>query len=112
MIAIADDHIVSMRYAMKNREGAILENTLQEDPVSYLHGGNSILPVLQKQLAGLQAGDKKTVYLYQADGFTSEDFVFEVIIDQVRPASKEEIILGYPVQATAKKCEEDCECYT
>jgi len=111
MIKIADNHVVSMRYSMKNSEGFILENAMQSHPVSYLQGGTGIISLLQKQLEGLQAGDKKLVYLYKADGFTEDDFVFDITIDQVRPASNEEILLGYPVQAGSKTCAPDCQCY-
>jgi len=111
MIKIADNHVVSMRYSMKNSEGLMLENAIQSDPVSYLQGGKDILPLLQKQLEGLQAGDKKLVYLYKADSFTAEDFVFDIIIDEVRLASDEEIALGYPLPADVKSCGEACECH-
>jgi FKBP-type peptidyl-prolyl cis-trans isomerase SlyD len=108
---IAKNSVVSIRYIMKNSKGEILENTMSNDPVSYLHGSTGILPLLQAQLEGLKAGDKKVVYLTAAPGLTSEDFIFEVIIDEVRNALKEEILLGYPVTATVQKCEADCDCY-
>ena len=111
MITIADNHIVSMRYIMKNVRGLILENTMQAAPVSFLQGGTTILPVLQQQLEGLKTGDRQTVYLQKAMSNT-EDFIFDIIIDQVRPASPEEIMLGYPVQAGVEACEADCTCYT
>ena len=68
-------------------------------------------PLLQAQLEGLKAGDKKVVYLTAASGLTNEDFIFEVIIDEVRVALKEEVLLGYPVKLNVPKCEADCECY-
>jgi hypothetical protein len=80
------------------------------DPVNYLHGSAGILLLLQAQIEGLIAGDKKTVYLTSESRLTKEDFSFDVIIDDVRPASKDEIILGYPVKLAAQKCEDDCEC--
>lgn len=108
---IAKDCIVSLRYIMKNREGAILENILNKKPVSYLQGGAGIQPLLQAQLEGLKTGDKKTVYLNAELGLTSEDFIFEVIIDEVRTPLKEELLLGYPVKMDVPKCEADCDCY-
>ena len=110
-MTIKNDKIVSMRYIMKDSKGEVLENTMNARPVSYLHGTPGILLLLQEQLAGLKAGDKKTVYLETKSGLTSEDFIFDVIIDDVREALKEEIILGYPVQSSAEACEPDCECY-
>jgi FKBP-type peptidyl-prolyl cis-trans isomerase SlyD len=111
MTSVAKNCVVSIRYIMMNSQKLILENTMQAQPVSYLHGASGILTLLQAQLEGLKAGDKKTVYLKAESGLTAEDFIFDVIIDQVRIASKEEILLGYPVQANVPACEADCDCY-
>jgi FKBP-type peptidyl-prolyl cis-trans isomerase 2 len=96
---------------MKNSSEEVLENTMNHDPVNYLHGSTGIQPLLQAQLEGLRIGDKKTVFLLAESGLTSEDFTFEVIIDDVRAASSEEIMLGYPVKLTVQKCEAECSCY-
>ena len=111
MITVEKDNVVSIRYIMKNSKGAVLENNMHAQPVSYLHGAPGILPLLQQQLSGLKAGDKKIVLLEAKSGFTNEDFIFNVIIDHVRVALKEEILLGYPVQQAATACELDCDCY-
>lgn len=111
MTSIAKDCVVSMRYIMMNSQQVILENTMHAQPVSYLHGASGILTLLQVQLEGLKAGDKKTVYLKAESGLTAGDFIFDVIIDQVRIARKEEILLGYPVQAHVPACAADCDCY-
>jgi len=110
-IAVAKDNVVALRYIMKDSQGDILENTMKREPVNYLHGSPAILSLLQAQIEGLNAGDKKTIYLTSGSGLTNEDFTFDVIIDDVRAASKEEILLGYPVKLTVEKCENDCECY-
>jgi FKBP-type peptidyl-prolyl cis-trans isomerase 2 len=111
MIHISNNSVVSIRYVMKNSKNEVVENTMSNDPVNYLHGSTTILPVLQTQLEGLKAGDTKIVYLPAASGLTKEDFIFEVIVDGVRVASKEEILLGYPVIINVAKCEEGCGCY-
>ena len=111
LIPVAKDYVVALRYIMKDSRGEILENTMNRDPVNYLHGSPGILPLLQAQIEGLNAGDKKTVYLTTESGLTNEDFIFEVIIDDVRVALKDEIMLGYPVKLTLQKCEDGCECY-
>jgi hypothetical protein len=96
---------------MKSSQGLVLENTMNGLPVSYLHGTAGILSLLQEQLERLKEGDKKTVFLPATSGLITEDFIFEVIIDQVHTALKEEIMLGYPVQANVQACEADCDCY-
>lgn len=112
MMKVAKNNVVSMRYIMKDGAGVILENTMNSHPVSWLHGSAGIQPVLQAQLEGLTAGDTATVYLDAASGLTSTNFSFEIIIDEVRAAHEEELLLGYPVQLAVQPCEADCHCYT
>lgn len=108
---IAENSVVSIRYIMKNSHGEIVENTMNSEPVNYLHGSAGILPLLQSQLEGLKPGDKKTVHLKTGAGFAGEDFTFELMIDDVRAALPEEILPGYPVKINESKCEVDCNCY-
>ncbi len=109
---IGADTVVALRYIMRNGKGDILEDTMQLTPVNYLHGSTGILPLLQQQLEGLQAGDKIQVFLSKENNSADDDFIFDVIIDNVRTALPEEIILGYPVQITMDTCKDDCYCYT
>lgn len=111
MTEIAKNRIVSLRYTMSNSKGEVLENTMTGNPISYLHGSAGIQILLQTQLEGLKRGDTKTVYLPASSGLTTEDFIFDVIVDDVSIASEEEILLGYPVKPTVQKCEADCDCY-
>src|SRR6476619_4389330 len=111
MMCIAKDTVVAMRYIMRNSKGVVLEDTMQAAPVNYLHGSGGIQPFLQAQLEGSKPGDKKMVYLLKESGLTNEDFSFEVIIDNVRTALPEEVLLGYPVKIDTDKCERNCECY-
>lgn len=111
MNRVKKDRIVSIRYIMKDAEGSILEDSMKGEPVSYLHGAAGIHFVLQSQLEGLKAGDRKTVSLLKESGLTGADIIFEVFIDEVRLALEEEILLGYPVTMDVQKCGTDCICY-
>jgi FKBP-type peptidyl-prolyl cis-trans isomerase 2 len=108
---VTKDSVVSIRFILKNSRGEVLENTMNGDPVSYLQGSAGIEPLLQAQLDGLQRGDKKAVLLSADSGLVSEDFTCEIIVDDVRMASASEILLGYPVQLPADRCDTDCACY-
>ncbi len=110
-LCVDKDIVVALRYIMRNGKGDVLEDTMQSTPVNYLHGSSGILPMLQQQLEGLTAGNKKKVYLFKDDSEADDDFEFDVIIDDVRAALPEEIILGYPVQITTVICKDDCCCY-
>lgn len=111
MMCIAKNTVVAMRYIMRNSKSVILENRMDAAPINYLHGSSGIQQLLQAQLEGLVPGDKKIIYLLKETGFVDDDFSFEVIIDSVRTALPEEVLLGYPVQIDSEKCEIDCACY-
>ena len=111
MIPVKNNSVVALRYIMKNSRGEVLENSMNASPTVYLHGSTGIQLYLQNQLAGLVAGDRRKVYLGKSSGLSDDDYSFEVIIDGVRDALPEEVMLGYPVQVMVEKCEEDCECY-
>lgn len=108
---IEKDTVVAFRYLMKNGEGELLEDRMGKEPVNFLYGSNAIQPILQQQMEGLTAGEQKIIYLNRCSGLTTDDFVFDVIIDDVRTAMEEEIMLGYPVKITTEKCDDDCGCY-
>ena len=111
MMRIAENTIVTIRYIMQNSRGDILENTLDGPAASYLHGGSGILKLLQAQLDGLFAGEKKRVFLFRGQEALPEDFIFDVRIEKVREALPEEIRLGYPLPGIAVECGPDCSCY-
>ncbi|MCW3091962.1 MAG: hypothetical protein JWP81_3031 [Ferruginibacter sp.] len=108
---ISNNSVVSIRYIMKNAKDEILENTVDSVAVYYLHGSGGILPQLQEQLEGLKTGDRKLVSLNTSSGLTGEDFIFEVIIDEVRAATNEEVLLGYALAVSPTQCGGDCDCH-
>ena len=96
---------------MKNSKGQVIENTMDGSPKCYLHGSTGIQPSLQLQFEGLKAGDTRVIYLKKESGLSNEDFTFDIIIDKLRPALDEELMLGYPVMLDNSICDSDCICY-
>ncbi|MEP7230244.1 MAG: FKBP-type peptidyl-prolyl cis-trans isomerase [Ginsengibacter sp.] len=107
---VQNQTVVSLRYVMKNAAGEILEDNMHTAPVQYVHGSGKILPSLESSLHGLEAGDKKVVSLKTGDAPGTEDFTFDVVIDDVREASKDEILHGEPVKETIAVCGPGCNC--
>ncbi len=108
---VGRNKVVLIDYVMRNAKGDVLENTAQAKPVSYLHGSSGIISLLQKQLQGFRKGDKIIVHLPKESGFTDEDFVFDVTIQDIRKAQREEITLGYPLPSGIEYCGTDCDCH-
>jgi len=104
--------IVSLRYIMKNNEGEVLENNMDVSPVEYLHGSGKILPSLEAGQEGLESGDRRILTISpEINSGIEQAFNFDVIVANVRLATKEEIAYGKPLKAIEiNGCGPDCYC--
>lgn len=105
--------IVSMRYAMKNSNGEVL-TSLENSPLfTFLPGSGTVLPQLEAVLFGMVQGEKKTVMVSREQGLAGldNDYFFDVLIEDVREASEEEIMQGQPIiEMPAEECGANCAC--
>jgi FKBP-type peptidyl-prolyl cis-trans isomerase SlyD len=110
---ILEHTVVSIRYKMTNSKGEVLENTLEGEPINYIHGKGNILPALEAELNGLKKGDCKTILISKEKGYneTDDEFIVEVIIDEIRQATELELKEGL-LQFTepAIDCKGGCQC--
>lgn len=109
---VAQNTVVALRYCMKNSNGDILENRLAGSPVEYLHGSTDIMPALQKNLEGLKPGSVRKVKISgEHDAQLDGSYQFDVIIDDVRMATQEEVALGKPLKPIVQNdCGPGCCC--
>ena len=64
--------VVSLNYELSDAEGQLIEKT--DTPIEYLHGGyDGIFPLVEKALAGKQAGESCRVRLEPDDAFGEYD---------------------------------------
>ncbi|MDO4895486.1 MULTISPECIES: FKBP-type peptidyl-prolyl cis-trans isomerase [Moraxella] len=68
MTIIANDTVVQFNYTLTNAEGEVLDQSRGE-PLAYLHGHHNIIPGLEKQMEGKQAGDKFVATIAPADAY-------------------------------------------
>ncbi len=61
--------VVSIHYRLTNEEGEELDSSAGQDPLSYLHGTNSLIPGLESALTGQAAGDKLQVTVQPGDAY-------------------------------------------
>ncbi len=66
---IGDDAVVSFHYTLRDDTGSINESSEGGRPVVYLHGRNSIVPGLERELTGKKSGDKFTATVTPEDGY-------------------------------------------
>ncbi len=66
---IKNGKVVDLAYSLKSSKGEVLDQSSKEDPFTYLHGAQQIVPGLETALAGLNIGDKKQVTVTAAEGY-------------------------------------------
>lgn len=70
--AIQDNMDVGLEYTL-TVDGAVVDSTDGKDPFHYIQGRKQVIPGLERQLAGLHAGDAKDVTVKPAEGYGEVD---------------------------------------
>jgi len=68
-VKIQANCVVSIHYRLTNEDGEELDTSAGQDPLSYLHGTNSLIPGLESALTGQAAGDKLQVTVQPDDAY-------------------------------------------
>jgi FKBP-type peptidyl-prolyl cis-trans isomerase 2 len=102
---VRKDTVVTMRYIMKDDQGEVMEDTMNNSPVQYLHGCGIMLSSLETFLEGLTTGEQKSFTVNEMQW--NKMLHFDVVIDEVRMATDEEIKLRRPMN---NECGPECCC--
>jgi FKBP-type peptidyl-prolyl cis-trans isomerase SlyD len=96
---IAKDSVVSFDYTLTGPDGKVIDTSDGRAPLTYLHGAGSIIPGLESQLAGKQAGDSLTATVApdQAYGVRNEQLAQTVSRSHFPP--NQMLMVGQQFQA-------------
>lgn len=70
---IADKTVAVIHYTLKDSEGKVIDSSEGQEPMPYLHGAQNLVPGLEKELTGKEAGDKLEVVVAPEDGYGHKD---------------------------------------
>ncbi|MBU2810806.1 peptidylprolyl isomerase [Acidithiobacillus thiooxidans] len=70
---ISNDKVVTIDYSLTDEEGELIDSSVGEEPLIYLHGHHGIIPGLEQVLAGHRAGDKVEVSIPPEEGYGDWD---------------------------------------
>ena len=70
---IADDCVVSFHYTLTDEGGQVLDSSEGQQPLSYLHGRAGIIPGLERELHGREAGDEFSATIQPEDAYGLPD---------------------------------------
>ena len=95
---IEKNRAVQIHYTLKDDQGEVLDSSMGHDPLPYIHGIGALIPGLEKELLGKEAGEKFTAIIAPADGYGdfNEDRVFQVPAGEFE--GDDELEVGMQVQ--------------
>lgn len=65
---VSQDSVVSFHYTLRDDAGSVIDKS-DGTPMAYLHGHGQIVPGLERELEGRNAGEKLQVRVAPADGY-------------------------------------------
>jgi FKBP-type peptidyl-prolyl cis-trans isomerase SlyD len=66
---VKDGSVVSLEYTLSGEDGKTIESNKGKEPLRYTHGGQQIVPGLEKNLTGMKTGDEKRVKVKPEEGY-------------------------------------------
>ncbi len=96
---ISQDSVVSIHYTLTNDAGDVLDSSSGGDPLAYLQGHGNLIPGLERELQGKQAGDKLKVRIAPADAYGELDDSLVQDVPRAAFAGVADIQVGMQFQA-------------
>jgi FKBP-type peptidyl-prolyl cis-trans isomerase SlyD len=72
-MSIAKNSVVTFHFTLKDKAAKVLESSIGNDPLVYLHGSGAIVPGLEEALNGRKAGEKFNVDLPPEKAYGERD---------------------------------------
>ncbi|KDE40988.1 MAG: peptidylprolyl isomerase [Nitrincola lacisaponensis] len=96
---IDQNTVVSIHYTLTNTEGNVMDSSVGQQPLAYLHGASNIIPGLENALTGKAVGDtlQVTVEPEQAYGEVRDEMIQSV--DRANFSGVDEIEIGMQFMA-------------
>jgi FKBP-type peptidyl-prolyl cis-trans isomerase SlyD len=60
-MVIEKDKVVYMHYTLKNKDGEVIDSSIEAEPLAYIHGNGFLIPGLEEELEGKQPNDSLQV---------------------------------------------------
>ena len=70
---IAENSVVTIHYTLTDDAGEVIDSSREGDPIAYLHGHGNLVPGLERELEGKNAGDKVNVSVAAEHGYGEYD---------------------------------------
>jgi FKBP-type peptidyl-prolyl cis-trans isomerase SlyD len=96
---IAQDSVVSIHYTLTSDAGEVIDSSSGNDLLVYLQGHGNLIPGLERELTGKQAGDKLKVRIAPVDAYGELDDSLIQDVPRAAFGGTSEIQVGMQFQA-------------
>jgi FKBP-type peptidyl-prolyl cis-trans isomerase SlyD len=95
------DTVVTIDYAARLDDGAVVDSTEHCGPITYLHGNEQIFPGLERVVEGLEPGDEREIHLPAGESYGErrEELVRRIPRAKLPPGIALEAGLRYSLKA-------------
>ncbi|MBN2442366.1 MAG: peptidylprolyl isomerase [Spirochaetales bacterium] len=96
---IKKNKVVTFDYTLKDEEGNILDTSDENEPLSYLHGYDNLIPGLEKSLDKKKVGDSFKVTVTPEEGYGVYDENLLVTVEKGELGLETDIEIGSELEA-------------
>lgn len=96
---IDQNTVVSIHYTLTNTEGNVMDSSVGQQPLAYLHGAGNIIPGLENALTGKAAGETLVVTVDPEQGYGEVRDEMIQSVDRANFSGVDEIEVGMQFMA-------------
>jgi FKBP-type peptidyl-prolyl cis-trans isomerase SlyD len=87
---ISEGRTVAITYTLTLDNGDTIDSNVDDEPLTYTHGTETLIAGLEKALEGLRRGDSASVHIQPEEGYgpVIEDALIEVPLDRLPPEGR------------------------
>ena len=98
-LKITKDLVAAIDYSLTDDSGEVLDASDADEPLAYIHGGGSLIPGLERELEGREAGDSFNAVVEPADAYGIRDESLIFTTKKKRFDDPDELAVGVHFQA-------------
>jgi len=99
-VKISKDRVVCMDYTIRLGNGRVVESSVGQEPLTYLHGRRQIVPGVEKAIDGLETGALLEIVVPPAEAYGDRDPSGVFVVPRAAFPSGEEIAPGMMFSAS------------